>query len=315
MRNNAVIAISAGTAFALVAGASAGFEGFSLGSINGQQGWTTQDSFTTSTTVGSWDQAVVDVNGKRVFRMSNAVTSGVYSSQVFSSRSAQVAGESGSALWNDRGPDGTTPYNPLQYGAYATSNQFYSKVDFRSATGSAQAGLALTLSASAKQSTVRMSYVQIADNGSTGFDLKFYETLGDGAFPASATTIASGLSYSSLHSLEMTIDFVDGVTVGNDGKVYGNDVLKIYLGGQLIKTGTTWESYYYKNENITAGTPRLQAVDSMLFRVAGDAAPSTAGNGFYFEDFVIGNSSPIPGPGVVALAGIAGLVRCPRRRS
>jgi hypothetical protein len=315
MNANNLITVSLGSALVLAGGASAGFESFNLGSINGQQGWTAQDSFTTSTTVGNWDQAVMDVNGKRVFRMSNAVTSGTYSSQVFSSRSAQVAGESGSALWNDRGPNGSAPYNPLQYGAYATSNQFYSKVDFRSATGSAQAGLALALSASAKQGSVRMSYVQIADNGSTGFDLKYYETLGDGAFPASATTIASGLSYSSLHSLEMTIDFVDGVTVGNDGKVYGNDVLKIYLNGQLIKTGTTWESYYYKYENITAGTPRLQAVDSMLFRVAGAAAPSTSGQGFYFEDFAIGNSSPIPGPGALALVGIAGLARNPRRRS
>ena len=301
-------------AFLLCSPALAGFEGFSLGSINGQQGWTAQDSFTTSTTVGNWDQAIVDINGKRVFRMSNAVTSGTYASQVFSARSAQVAGESGSALWNNRGTNGSAPLSPPQYGAYATTNQFYSKVDFRSATGGAQTGLALTLSASAKQASVRMSYVQIADNGSTGFDLKYYETLGDGSFPATPTTIASGLSYSSLHSLEMTIDFVDGVTVGGDGKVYGNDVLKIYLNGQLIKTGTTWESYYYKYENITAGTPRLQAVDSMLFRVAGTAAASTSGKGFYFEDVVVGNSSPIPGPASVALLGIAGLLRNPRRR-
>jgi len=286
------------------------------GTVDGQNGWTTRDAFTSATTVGRWDQQVKqvsDANGTRnVFRMSNAITSSTYSSQVFSATSGQVAGEANAALWNDRGTNGSAPFSPPQYGAYAATDTFYSKVSFRSATGAAQSGLALTLSASAKQSTVRMSWLQLQDTGS-GFNLNVYDLLGNGAFPAAATTIASGLSYSDLHTIETGITFVDGVsTVG--GQIYSNDVLKIWLNGSLIHTGSTWESYYYNFERITAGTPRLQAVDSMLFRVAGTAATGTSGNGFYFEDFAIGNTI-VPAPGAIALLGAAGLVGSRRRRS
>ena len=327
MRNAMIIVTAAGAAVS--ASASAGyFDNFSTtwlpsgaqagtlaGTVDGQNGWTTRDAFTSATTVGKWDQQVKQVNdanvNRKVFRMSNAITSSTYSSQVFSAVSGQVAGETGSALWNNRGTNGSAPLSPAQYGAYAATDTFYSKVAFRSATGAAQAGLALTLSASAKQSTVRMSWLQLQDTGS-GFNLNVYDLLGNGTFPSAPTTIASGLSYSDLHTIEMGITFVDGVsTVG--GQIYGNDVLKIWLNGSLIHTGSTWESYYYLNERITAGTPRLQAVDSMLFRVSGTAATGTSGNGFYFEDFAIGNTI-VPAPGALALLGVAGLAGSRRRR-
>lgn len=294
--------------FLAAATASASFDTFNLGTIDQQQGWTTRDGFQTSVTVGNWDQAIVQVGAKRVWRISNAVTSNTYASQTFSSTSAEVAGETGSALWNDRGTNGSAPTAP-QFGALATNNQFYSRFDFRSATGAAQNGLAITLSASAKQSAVRMSWLQIADTGS-GFDLRVFETGLNGSFGTSSTTIASGLSYADLHSVETTIDFVDGVTNTGSG-ILSNDVLKVYLNGSLVHTGSTWESYYYLNELTTPGQPRLQAVDSMLFRVSGTAAPSNLGNGFYFENVVVGN---VPAPGVLALLGAVGLVGSRRRR-
>ncbi|MBU6159266.1 MAG: hypothetical protein KGP35_09615, partial [Bacteroidetes bacterium] len=269
------------------------------GTVDMQNGWTTRDAYTTSTTVGRWDQQVIQVNdangNRKVLRMSNAITSPTYPSQVFSAVSGQVAGETGSSLWNNRGTNGLAPLSPTQFGANATSKTFYTKLKFRSATGAAQTGLQLTLSPSAKQSAVRMSFLQIQDNGSTGFNLNFYETLANGAFPSNATQIASGLSYTTLHTLEMEINFVDGVsTVG--GVVFGNDVVKIWLNGTLIHTGTTWESYYYTNSgernSVTSGPgPRLQAVNSMLFRVSTPSAPATSNNGFYFEDFAISNES------------------------
>lgn len=327
MRSAMTFIVATGVAFTATASADY-FDSFSTswlpsgaqagtlaGTVDMQNGWTTRDGFTSATTVGKWDQQVMDVNdangSRRVFRMSNAITSGTYASQVFSSTTAQVAGEANAALWNDRGTNGSAPFNPVQYGAYAASDTFYSKVAFRSATGAAQAGLSLTLSASAKQSAVRMTWINLQDTGS-GFNVNYYESVGGGTFPASSTTIASGLSYADLHTLEMGITFVDGVdTVG--GQVFGNDVVRIWLNGSLIHTGTTWESYYYNYERITAGTPRLQAVDSMLFRVSGTAAAGTSGNGFYFEDFAIGNTI-VPAPGAMALMGVAGLCANRRRR-
>jgi len=283
------------------------------GTVDGQLGWTTRDNFLTSSTVGRWDQQVMrvnDANGDRnVFRMSNAITSSTYSSQVFSATSGQVAGETNAALWNNRGTNGSAPTAP-QYGAYASTNTFYSKLAFRSATGAAQTGLSLVLSASAKQSTVRMSWLQLQDTGS-GFNLNFYETGANGTFVATSTTIASGLSYTDLHTIETGITFVDGVsTVG--GQSFGNDVMQVWLNGTLIHTGTTWESYYNSFEAITPGTRRVQAVDSMLFRVSGTAATGNSGNGFYFEDFAIGNSI-VPAPGAIALLGLAGLAGRRRR--
>jgi hypothetical protein len=332
MRNAMTLIVAAGMAVTATASADY-FDSFSTswlpsgaqsgtlaGTVDMQNGWTTRDAFTSATTVGKWDQQVMDVNdangSRRVFRMSNAITSGTYSSQVFSSVSGQVAGESGAALWNDRGTNGSAPLNPLGYGAYAASDSFYSKVAFRSATGAAQAGLSLTLSASAKQSSVRMTWLNLQDTGA-GFNVNYFESGGNGEFAATSTTIASGLSYADLHTLEMGITFVDGVnTVG--GTVFGNDIVRIWLNGSLIHTGTTWESYYYsstseRNAIGTPGAPRLQAVDSMLFRSAGTAASGTSGNGFYFEDFAIGNTI-VPAPGALALLGAAGLVGTRRRR-
>lgn len=310
MRTQTFISLcSAASMTVLVSVAEAGtFSSFNLGSVNGQQGWTMQDSFGNSVT--AFNQSIQNVNGDRVLQMSNSVTSGTYSNQVFSNTSSAVAGESGSAaLYNNFGTNPSSPNNPVQYGAYATTSQFSSSFSFRSATGAAQSGLSLTLSASAKQSTVRMTWLQLKDTGS-GFNLEYYETQGS-AFVAA--TLATGLSYTATHDVSMTIDFVAGVnTVG--GVNYGNDVLKIYLGGQLIKTGTTWESYYYANELApSGGAPRIQAVNSMLLRSSGTAATGTAGNGFYFSDFTVGNA--VPAPGALALLGVAGFVGARRRRA
>jgi hypothetical protein len=264
------------------------------GTVDLQNGWTTRDAFT-SPTIGTWDQQVVqvnDVNGNRkALRMSNAITSTGYTSQVFSATSDQVAGETNAALWNDRGTYGPTPISPPRYGAYATTDTFYCKVAFRSATGAAQPGLLVVLSPSAHQSAVRMSWVQIIDTGS-GFDIAFQ----DATF--AKVTIASGLSYTDLHTLEIGITFVDGVIPGAGTDVTGNDVVKIWLNGNLIHTGTTWEAYYYRYERITATEPRLQAVDAMLFRLASPTTGTTgglaavSGAGFYFDDFAIGNTIP-----------------------
>ncbi len=330
MRNAMIIVTAAGAAVS--ASASAGyFDNFSTtwlpsgaqagtlaGTVDGQNGWTTRDAFLTSTTVGKWDQQVMNVNdangNRKVFRMSNALASSTYSSQVFSAVSGQVAGETGSALWNNRGTNGSSPLSPAQYGAYAATDTITSSLSFRSATGAAQSGLGLTWSFSAKQSTVRMSYLRVVDNGSTGFDLIYSDPGANGAFAAGYPnlTIASGLSYTQLHTIDMGIQFVDGVSnVG--GAMYGNDIFTIRLNGQTIYTGTTWEAYYYNYERISSGTPRLQAVDSMLFRVSGSNTPSVSGGGFYFEDFSISNTA-IPAPGALALLGVAGLAGSRRRR-
>jgi len=299
-------------ASAAVSGSAMGgiFDSYNLGTIDGQNGWTTRDNFLTSTTVGNWDQAIKQVNdangNRRVWQISNAKQSTTYSSMPYSFTSAQVAGETNAALWNNRGTNGTAPTSP-QFGAYATTNSFYSSVSFRSATGAAQAGLGLTFSLGSKQSAVRMSYIRIEDNGSTGFNV-LYGTVGtNGAFVGGGPTTLATLNYTDLHTIEMGAVFNDGLD---------NDFFGVRINGGALFAGKTWEQYYSANELITPGTPRLQAVNSLLFRVNNSTSggtPGLTGNGFYFEDVVVNNSA-IPAPGALAVLGVAGLVGGRRRR-
>jgi hypothetical protein len=294
------------------------FSSFSLGSVNGQgasfawqsgysgegvnSAWRSNDPNAPSNGAGGspFDQSVVDVGGSRYWRMSNAVTSSGFSNQPFVAASA-IAGEAGSLTYAQPSINGGN--------LASTTNQFNSTVYFQSATGAAQAGLSLTLSASALQSTVRMTFLAIVDTG-TGFDLRFYESGLNGSFAPSATTIATGLSYTANYKLEKNITFVDGVN-GGPGNITGNDIVEIKLNDVLIHTGTTWESYYYLNELApSGGNPRLQAVNSLLFRAAGTAASGTNGQGFLF-----GQPTVIPGSGLAAIGtlGLAGMARRRRR--
>ena len=242
--------------------------------------------------------------------MSNAVTDSGYSAQPFSHVAPQVAGETGSSLWNDYGTDHTQPYSPPHFGANAEMPGFYASFDFKSATGAAQPGLSISVSPSAKQSAVRLSYLNISDNGNDGFDLLFYDTSnGDNGW--NPTTVATGLSYTDWHTVEMAMEFVDGVDT-SAGQIDGNDLVNIFVNGVPVHTGTTWESYYYAfGEGVPE--PRLQAVDSLLFRMAGTAAPDTMGYGFYFDNIHV---SSVPEPASLLLLSLGGLyLLLPRRRS
>jgi hypothetical protein len=261
---------------------AASFENFTDGTINQQFGWTVEDQWGNSANI--YDQAItLDAVGTRVWQMSNAITSQSFSNQPCSPITAQVAGEPGSSLWNDYGPNFTQPFNPPHYGANATVSTFYTRVMFGSATGAPQPGLALSLSATAKQSTVRMSWVGLQDSGS-GIDLGFFDYVDDSY---RFTEMATNLSYTDLHTVETTIDFMAGPA---------NDVVKVFLNGTLIHTGLSWEAFYYSNEQIVPGEPRLQAVNALLFVARGTAAPATTGAGYYFHAVEVSNIPPTPAP-------------------
>jgi hypothetical protein len=102
----------------------------------------------------------------------------------------------------------------------------------------------------------------------------------------------------------MDITFVDGVDhIDPDGTVWGNDIVNVYVDNALVHTGTTWESYYYDYERIDPGSPRLQAVDSLMFRARGIAAPSTLGAGLYFDNIDL---EPVPEPISMVMLGCLG---------
>jgi hypothetical protein len=227
----------------------------------------------------------------------------------FSQTSPLVAGEVGSNLWNDKGPDHTTPLSPPLFGAAAASPYFHTSFDFTSATGAAQAGLAIGISPTAKQSTVRNGLLSITDNGSTGFDVRSYDTgATSNPFGAGAgyTTIASSLSYADWHTVDIYIEFKAGL----QANTFGNDLMHILINGTLVHTGSTWESFYASAPFEGLATTDTHAIDSVLFRVA-SSAPATLGGGFYFDNVLVDNEiSPVPEPtlalgGILCLAGLA----------
>lgn len=254
----------------------------------------TQDSFGANYT---WDEEVVTVAGENVWRISNAITKGSFSDQPMTYTSCEKAGETGSALFNVR-PLGNALGTPLP-GAYATSNQLYWRVSFKSATGAAaQPGLNIELASNAKYTSWRMSRLVIRDAGN-GFNLTAIDTFGNitsGATISIFTPIASGLSYTEFHTIETRILFVDGITDLGNNIVGGNDVLQVYLNGTLIHTGSTNEAdYYVSPASATEGLapPRRQATDCLMFRVSGTAVTGTFDKGFYFSDVVVSNACSV----------------------
>jgi hypothetical protein len=131
-----------------------------------------------------------------------------------------------------------------------------------------------------------MSYLALEDDGANGIDVFFYGTGHTGDVWGTNgsddwTEVASDLSYTEVHNIELSISFVDGLA-DVAGDLYGNDVVEIYVNGSKVHEGTTWETYYAAEPSI----PDEIAVDSLLFRVSSNpAVPANLGYGFIFDNF------------------------------
>lgn len=200
--------------------------------------------------------------GNQSLRISNAETSGSFGDQTFSRPLADEAGESGAL---DNGLSGGV-----------RQARFEAKWVFAPAVAEIQEGLSVVASPDRGDGS-RMSWVEMADTGAPGglevnfFDVQGHSPVGTANFVAAP--VAAGLSRGEPHTIKLTIDFLDGES---------NDVVKIYVDGQLGRTGTTWEDYYrFDPEALPEGGPRT--VDSVLFRTSGAAATATKGKGFLID--------------------------------
>jgi len=174
------VSLAAFVALVLVANPSqAGvedFESMSLGSVNGQLGW--------SATNPNMDQAVEDTgSGNQALRISNAYTASSFGDQIFTPHSGMVAGEG------------------------AAFNRFYGAFDFWSVTTAYQENLSVTVSPD-NGSGARQSFIDIEDS-LDGIDLLFYDyDFSTHAFVG--THIATDLARDSVYNLGFEILFVDG---------------------------------------------------------------------------------------------------------
>lgn len=269
-----VVCVFAAAPLALAAPTFTDFDSFVDGTIDGQSGWRATGAFL--------DEAIVDLGGgDKVWRVSNAATSGSFSDQPFAPGTDLYAGEPGALHDYDS--------------AVSNTNLFYSSFDFWSVTGAAQPGLAITVSPD-DGSGRRHSFLRLVDSG-TGIDVVFFDTAdnhpvtnANGGFVS--TTVATGLSYTQVHTIAIDMEFVPGNMVDGGGLITGNDIVKILINGAVVHTGTSWESYW---QTSTEGQtpPAIRAVDTLLFRISGTAAPATAGSGFYIDNLLLTNV-PVP---------------------
>lgn len=250
------------------------FDSYTLGTVNGQDGWSSLGSVGSGCAV--YDVAVVSNTygyasfGTKSLRISNAVTSGCFGDHTFSKSLTDEAGESTSSDAYNGGLSGGTrqPY-------------FEAEWDFASTVpGAEQAGLSVVASPD-RGDGARMSWVQMTDKPS-GLEVNFYDyqisalpPTGDFVF----TNVISGLDRTVPHRIKITMTFVDGPE---------NDIVEIYVDDVLLHTGTSWEDYFRQNQ-----APGTRTVDAILFRVGGTSAPATAGKGFLIDNFN-SFSGPVP---------------------
>lgn len=250
------------------------FESYSLGTVNGQDGWSSTGAAGSGCAL--YDHMIVDSTpfgyssfGTQSLRISNAVTSGCFGDQTFSKSLIDEAGE-------------TTAVNDGLSGG-TRQTYFEAQWDFASTVpGSEQSGLSVVASPD-RGDGARMSWIQMADTP-TGLDVNFYDYQED-AVPATCddndfvfANVATGLDRTQAHTIKIKIYFVDGAA---------NDIVQVYVDGTLVHTGTTWEDYFRDCESNPT-----RPVDSILFRTSGTAAPATAGNGFLIDNLTLASSTP-----------------------
>ena len=265
---------------------------YTTGSPNGQDGWV----FT-----GPYDAAIDSSFGTPGFgaqslRMSNATTSGSFGDWVFSKPLADEAGESTAA---NGGLSGGT-----------RQNHFEAQFDIASKTGATQPGLQISVSPD-RGDGARMSFLRFKDNGSGGTDVLFddYQDLAPFGSVGTPTDGCSGsddfvetnvatISDSAPHTIKLVMDFPEG---------QGNDVVKVFVDGSLVHTGTSWEDYYRYCE----ATLDSRTVDSLILqaRAGGGTAPATFGNGFLIDNMNL-TSSTTPQTYVVDDDGMAAVGDC-----
>jgi hypothetical protein len=257
------------------------FEAYNLGTVNGQDGWVSLGSIGSGCAV--YDHAVYSNSGApasfgaQSLRISNAATSGCFGDQTFSK---PLVNEAGEASATNGGLSGGVRQRHIDV-----------QWDNASVVPTAlQPGLHYSASPD-RGDGARMSYLRVEDNP-LGVDVFFDDVQGTVPFDGVncftpvcgnfVETQVATLDRSRPHTFGLSMDFVDGPS---------NDVVRVYIDGSLVHTGTSWEDYFRFDPEASLD-PNTHTVDSLLLRTSGSAAPLTFGKGFLLDNFRL-NSGPI----------------------
>ncbi len=234
---------------------------YSLGNINGQNGWMKTGPYDAAvSSVASFPAAAGYGFGTQALRSSDAITSGSFGDQTFTPGLASPAGES------------------------TGNSHFEASFSIGTALATEQVGLHMSVSPDDGNGS-RMSYLRFEDHPD-GVHV-FFSDVSD---PGPLGTVAdfsdidiAVLDRASAHTIKFVLDLKPGP---------GNDVVKIYIDGLLEISGTTWEDYYrYDPEQIGNGNV-VPTVSKVLFREAGDPNPANLGKGFLIDRVSLSSSNP-----------------------
>jgi hypothetical protein len=272
--------VSLASSFAFVPGlanadaASINFEPptYTVGNINGQDGWSK---------TGAYDAAVVNNTygyasfGTQSLRISDATTTGSFGDQTFSKSLANEAGET-DAL-NDGMSGGTR------------QPHFEAQFDLASTLPALQAGMHVSVSPD-RGDGARMSYLRFEDQAD-GIHV-FFDDVTDPTHATNAETFNEtdiATISRSPHTIKISMDFLNGPD---------NDVVKVSIDGNLVKTGTSWEDYYrFDTESNPTLASNSRTVDSLLFRESGAANSADSGNGFLVDNLsLLSGPTPVTSP-------------------
>src|SRR5882757_221876 len=284
--------------------------GYSLGTIQGQNGWGGQNPPGIPINPAI-DQEVVANGpsapssfGGQSWRISNAYTSGSFGDMPFSPSLANEAGESMAK----------NGYGLVTFSGGIRQNHFEAQWAFTSADPngggtdcSLTSGTCSYLSmAPDRGDGARMSYIRLEDDysGLRVFFDDYQDKYPYGSYgsPTTAamgcgaeddfveTMVASGLDRSKAHIVKLTMDFVDGPR---------NDVVKVYVDGTLRHTGTSWEDYFRWCTESGGGTgtrarDQSRTVDSMIFTVrSGQPHLDNLNKGFLIDNLRLQSSGNV----------------------
>ncbi|MGZ4257535.1 MAG: hypothetical protein ACXVRE_07215 [Gaiellaceae bacterium] len=233
-------------------------QGYVVGDINGQMGWSKTGPYDVAVaTVSAFPAATKYHFGLQALRLSDAVTSGSFGDQTFSPGLTQPAGES-----------------PLK-------TRFRASFSIGTALSTEQSGLHMSVSPD-NGSGARMSYLRFEDQ-TNGVHVFFDDVTNNGPVGTVSTfneTDIATLSRAKDHQIRFSITFKPGP---------GNDVVRIFIDGHKT-TGTTWENYYRYDPEATGNGNMVSPVSKMLFRESGTANTGNLNKGFLVDGLSLTSS-------------------------
>ncbi|HSX38976.1 MAG TPA: hypothetical protein VLI92_00035 [Candidatus Saccharimonadales bacterium] len=239
-----------------------------VGNINSQDGWTKTGTYDVAVVTNTYGYASF---GGQSLRTSDAITSGAFGDQTFAKPLVNAVGEADST-------DGSFSRGTLQH-------HFETEFDIASTLPTLQEGMHVSVSPDRGDGS-RMSYLRFEDQ-TDGIHVFFDDVTDTGPVGTVATFNETDIATitRAQHTIKLSFDAVDGPA---------NDVVKVWIDGTLVKTGTSWEDYYrFDPESSAEQTPRI--VKTVLFRESGLANPTDSGKGF-----LVDNYSALSGPVLVS---------------